>query len=657
MTELSDNTIELREELMVSPMCDHNPTFRRARFLKPSAFSIKGPIFELPSLSPSSLPPTFEPSKWPLKVRFNGWQNPPRKWKSWVDSMCPKYQSLWKKAGIFEAIMNSTYEIDMNHDIVIAIAERWCSKTNTCIFPWAEATLTLEDIMVLGGFSVLGESVYSPVETQELKEIEAKLMQARVEALRSKARKACPGVWMKMFMNTESEVEHEVFLVFWLSISFLPNSRWINKDFFPIAIHLAKGTRIALAPAVLASIYSDLSLLKEAIVALDKDVVEVTFRSPYHLVQLWVWERFRSLQPKPNLIICGDPVFARWHRVRSVKDKNVRSALDSARESFLWRPYVSYTFRLNCRKLYGEKEIWVPVNAKLDEEIEAWVRYFRVSELVGLGCIEHYFPHRVAMQFGMDQDLPGCVAKCSKDHKIAWNNYSKRPSDVTLYVPSRLCEGEVTTRYLNWWKQSISGQALRVPTGKDGDVLPGFSPKFNKVKAEDSVNIYKPTVPKQVAQASIGNKGDNDADVPPGFSPKCNKVEVEKSIKEDKSAGGEMRSYGMHDSLGRRADGVDEPFLGQSQSFSVTDGAVKKTESMMRAGENIKVEDAVKGLERDIDGPGESKAESLVYNRVSIHGKEGEGGSYTHEIPGRELEARITRLERAIAELKAARSS
>nr|POE74465.1 hypothetical protein CFP56_57314 [Quercus suber] len=307
---------------MVFPIGDHKLTLRPAHFLNPSVTFTDEPIFELPSLFSSSLPPTFEPSKWPLKLTFNSWPwKPPRNWKTWVDSLRPKFQSLWKKAGIFEAIMNSTYVIRKSNDLVIGIAERWCSKTRTFIFPWAEATLTLEDTMVLGGFSVLGHSVYISIESQELKEIEDKLIQARVETGRSKARKASPSEWLKLFINSGSEIEHEAFLVMWL-----------YKSDFP--------------------------------------------------------------------------------------------------------------------RFYREKERWVPVDPNLDEEIEAFARCMRVSQLVGLGCIEEYFPHRVAMQFGMDQDLPGCVTQCKKTPEIAWNNYSKPISDVKLYVPSRLSEIGVTSHYL-----------------------------------------------------------------------------------------------------------------------------------------------------------------------------------------------------------------
>lgn len=46
---------------------------------------------------------------------------------------------------------------------------------NTFILPWGEATITLEDVMVLGGFSVLGDSILCPLESSQLKEIYEKL--------------------------------------------------------------------------------------------------------------------------------------------------------------------------------------------------------------------------------------------------------------------------------------------------------------------------------------------------------------------------------------------------------------------------------------------------------------------------------------------------
>lgn len=50
------------------------------------------------------------------------------------------------------------------------------------MFKWGEATITLEDMIVFGGYSVLVEYVLSlPIENKETKQILAKLKEARVE--------------------------------------------------------------------------------------------------------------------------------------------------------------------------------------------------------------------------------------------------------------------------------------------------------------------------------------------------------------------------------------------------------------------------------------------------------------------------------------------
>ncbi|KAJ1407926.1 Aminotransferase-like, plant mobile domain [Sesbania bispinosa] len=76
------------------------------------------------------------------------------------------------------------------------------------------------------------------------------------------------------------------------------------------------------------------------------------------------------------------------------------------------------------------------------------------------GCVEQYLPHRVAMQFGMDQDIPGIVASCNKD---PWMSYSQSVMDVNLRIALFSCQPSVTSRYYDWWEQSKSG--------KEGDAI------------------------------------------------------------------------------------------------------------------------------------------------------------------------------------------
>ncbi|GKV42615.1 hypothetical protein SLEP1_g49998 [Rubroshorea leprosula] len=173
----SKGIVEVREEAMVSPT-GGDPTFRKAHFIKPCTDSITGPFSNLHSLCLSSLPATFDPKSWAMNVKFSGWTYPPINWTTWVKNMASLHESIWRKAGIYEPIMNSTYIIPRTDDLVFGVAERWFNETKRFIFPWGEATMTLEDVMILGGYSVLGSPVFIKLETDELKETKKKLEEA-----------------------------------------------------------------------------------------------------------------------------------------------------------------------------------------------------------------------------------------------------------------------------------------------------------------------------------------------------------------------------------------------------------------------------------------------------------------------------------------------
>ncbi|KAK7828807.1 hypothetical protein CFP56_029923 [Quercus suber] len=329
MEDPSETILEVGERLMVSPT-GREPYLRIAHFLKPSIYSI--------------------------------------------------------------TVMNSKYHIQKDQSLVLGITERWCSETKTFVFPWGEATVTLEDVIVLWGYSVLGDSVLSPAESEDLQEIEENLKEARRRIVATKAKKACQSLWINTFMNSGKELEHQAFLACWLSrYVFAGVHGTISEHVFPVAIQLARGTRIALAPAVLASIYRDLSLLKEKIVVatnsksckdVKNGVLELTLRSILFGSNL-------ELQPKPNVLNYGDLRMARWDKVNCLKVENVRLSLELAGgEGFLWRPYAMAMGGWKFPNFYSEKEIWVPVGPGLDEELPSFARCMRVSELVGFGYVE-----------------------------------------------------------------------------------------------------------------------------------------------------------------------------------------------------------------------------------------------------------------------------
>ncbi|XP_024634579.1 protein MAIN-LIKE 2-like [Medicago truncatula] len=449
--------MEVKEDHMLSPAGDSEPILRIAHFLKPISNTIEEP----PSgFNPSSL---FDPEEWPLKINFIGWPRPvTEKWVYWVDQLKPKFEYVWKKVGIFEAIMSTKCCIKKDHNLLFGVVEKWCCETNTFVFPFGEATITLEDVMVLGGYPILGDPVFITLQDQEMKEVEKELILERQQLYKTKSANARTRVWMDVFIDKGNELEHEAFLATWLSIFVHPyKSRVVNSSFFRVAIHLARGNPIALAPAVLASLYKDLGLLKNILVNLSKLPVggdrlpmEAILQSPFYLVQVWVWERFKNLQPQPMLINYEDPFLFRWHNAESenLNVDNVRLELNSAKNHFLWRPYVRFAEK--CELFYPNDGTWV-FKTDLDDTMLSFVRCMRVSELVGIDFVVQYLPHRVALQFGMDQDIPSYVPRFNETESVAWENYNRPISDEHVYFPSRLFEADVTTRYAEWWKKFV----------------------------------------------------------------------------------------------------------------------------------------------------------------------------------------------------------
>ncbi|KAL0399244.1 UNVERIFIED_CONTAM: hypothetical protein Sradi_2267700 [Sesamum radiatum] len=576
---LNSSTIEEREEYMISPT-GGSPTLRKAYFLRPTATSVEGPSLKLPSLTPKP--------QWPLKVAFSGWRYPLRKWRSWVQTMHSRYSSVWKDAGIYDAVMGSIYKIQRDEDLVFGIAERWCSETNTFFFPWGESTITLEDMLILGGFSVVGGPVSLPLETNELLEIENILEENR----RNLAR---PGTdrhaqWLNLFMESGSVFEHEAFISLWLSRFVFPGNHLdgISSHVFSIAIHLARGRRLALGPAVLACIYRDLGLLREAMAAStklmseDDSILSLTLSSPFGLVQVWAWERLPPMQPEPNFISSGGVRVARWGSPKRSEIGNVRPAINSAGVTFLWRPYALAVDNWSFPSFYKEEEELIK-GGGLSVELESFVRCLRPSLLVGIDCQEPYLPHRVAMQFGFDQDLPRWIPRGNMSLEIAWSYYSESLSDdEMLYLPPRLSESDVTIRYLEWWRRAVlcpvdaikglvkqrrsprkpliylqDSEQMILASNPDGPphfplkcpgkqkkkhhLLPSYAPNSLSItvgkpspgtqpviKLEEDV-AHNSEVPEggqkstanEYLQKLILSKTANDPEVPPGFPPRC----------------------------------------------------------------------------------------------------------------------------------------
>ncbi|KAM5585683.1 hypothetical protein ABKV19_004872 [Rosa sericea] len=387
-TSHSHRIYEEREEKLVSSK--DGKQFRRvARFLKPCApnsSKAAGPS-NTPLLSdvfPHSL------QQWPSTVVFPGCKKPQKKWEEWIDRLAGKYCTIWNQAGICDAIMSSKYETKFNKDLVLVLAEFWCSESNTFVFDWGEATITMEDVMVLGGFSVLGKQVTRPIDGVLMETVE-EMEKKKTELTRTPAKKAYHLNWMTHFMKLQDyKHEHVAFLSLWLA-------------------------RVALAPAVLAGLFRPMKGFQGVL------------KSP------------------PKRLNPGEPRAARWNKVNiKISLPDVRREVNLAK-NFRWRPYAADMTNWRHGSYYLAEKLSF-YDKTTDQNLQSYVKCLCCAELVGVeDCKEKYLPHRVAMQFGIDQDLPGDPAACSG------LDCNLDTTDVRFFLPGRFFEPSVTARYSYWW--------------------------------------------------------------------------------------------------------------------------------------------------------------------------------------------------------------
>lgn len=436
---------------------------RRARFLRPRAEADPAPAPRRPLLR--DLITRRQGQPWPPWVLFRGWYIPDFAWHRWVQRLRPVYGNVWRSAGIWDAITVSTCTVLVDDSIFWGLLECWCPETNTFVFPWpwpAEATVTLEDVMVLGGFSVLGEPVRAAAAARgpEEEELLAWLMAEHgAMGMRNSSSQVSHHEWTSRFMGfvagKPGRQEHAAFLALWLSryVFPAPPHGSVGRRVFPLAVRLAGGARVALAPTVLARIYRDLRVLKQFAVGAGG----VDTWGPFQLLQLWAWEHFESLRPPkpPSALSQGKARSMRWdnlgHQPRSLA--SVRTVLESPGE-FRWRPYAAILMDWRYPSFYCYVDRWVTVGSGgEDEDMRSYIRCLRACELVGLDSVEHYAPQRVAMQFGLDQDLPGSIPPVHGAWELAWATYDGGGERVRLYVPPRFNDPCATRRFLDWQKQ------------------------------------------------------------------------------------------------------------------------------------------------------------------------------------------------------------
>ncbi|PNT77228.1 hypothetical protein BRADI_1g59641v3 [Brachypodium distachyon] len=355
---------------------------------------------------------------------------------------------------------------------------------------------------------------------------------------------------MKHFLadtDMDAHIEHAAFLALWLTRFVLPGhpESTMRQSLFPLAVRMARGDRAALGPAVLASIYRDLREMKNYLVAAGTTggnaelLSPLSVHAPLYILQLWMWERFPVLwDGRANPVVDGEPRAARWHDVsKKMSPTLIREVLSSG-ENFVWQPYTTSV------QQHGG---WVRGgDVTKDEKLLLLAHSLRACELVGMDCIEQYLPHRVAMQFGLDQDVPGDVHRAIEDWGIGWETYDLEGKNVAMFIPHS--EPGVTARYAQWWRQPLppsnrdagagsiaaEGKVSKRKVKKTLAAMEAEAEKERKMKkARISPNndkkrkleeLYDAKLSDWLAAARNGNSGPGGGSCKRGSSPKSDSV-------------------------------------------------------------------------------------------------------------------------------------
>uniref|UniRef100_A0A0E0ML30 Aminotransferase-like plant mobile domain-containing protein n=1 Tax=Oryza punctata TaxID=4537 RepID=A0A0E0ML30_ORYPU len=184
-----------------------------------------------------------------VRVEFHGWPCSSALWRRWVERLRPRHEPRWREFGILDAVL-ATGECRVRRDdgLVLQLAAFWC--TSSFVFPWGEATLTLEDAAVLGGLPLIGAPVTARLPGTLAGDV-ASLEAIRTMLHRSKSKNSTYSVWLHHFLDRPQHgeggdgedaeaavlLEHCAFLATWLSLYVLPAPplKAVRPQVFPIA--------------------------------------------------------------------------------------------------------------------------------------------------------------------------------------------------------------------------------------------------------------------------------------------------------------------------------------------------------------------------------------------------------------------------------------
>ncbi|XP_058218941.1 uncharacterized protein LOC131329670 isoform X2 [Rhododendron vialii] len=225
---------------------------------------------------------------WPSTVEPN--------WVLWVKRMTKFVYEDWKKMGIRETIELSQYPLEFNPRLLAAAACFWSKSSNTLILSSGLVSPTILDIVHLTGLPSVGLDVNALL-TPDAYDPPFVLTTNKGLSF---------STWLDTYFMprasaTPSLNEKIAFYLFWICRFLLavPGFR-VTKEYLNLAICLAQGKKLALAPFVLGTLY------KGMFTFVDKKIAD-SCGGPFWIFQAWLYAYFPQIKPKSeNALRAGD---------------------------------------------------------------------------------------------------------------------------------------------------------------------------------------------------------------------------------------------------------------------------------------------------------------------------------------------------------------
>ncbi|CAL9011406.1 unnamed protein product, partial [Prunus brigantina] len=367
-------------------------------------------------------------------------------WSEWVDRELknPSTRDILSRAGVLEAIFASkACDIHIEAMTLRHLVRRWSTETHTFICSWGEFTPTLEDAANIFRLPLCGSQ--DPFHISLTPEDGLKLETLRKGAPTSPSTSLRFSNWIQFFWNSDRDEPCRLaaFISLWLG-------RFLFCDFsqdclhgrvFPLALAIAQGSMIPLAPMFLGHLYR----LVDQIQCLEKGAagtmaVETFANSSF--LQIFLWERFKGIDVSPlpyskaeslvapdenSYVPGGLPRICRWFRRMQRKGQNFLELLDDV-EKFIFRPYCVLSEAFSSAPLYADSIALVEALA--------------------------------TRQFGFDQGVPSCPSHGDSLalYKVFWTNDSM-PGDgrpLALALANRQRVGNLSKAYQIYWNRCFA---------------------------------------------------------------------------------------------------------------------------------------------------------------------------------------------------------